>query len=355
MTTAPADRSAAEPFGLVALRDDEYDVSLPPGKHRGHSENPDPIRAAQTISEGLALRVSAGLGILRATAGLGFRLVGLTRMPLALATGPLGRASQQQDSGPARPPVAVRSLGEDLEMGTDDIEAAFPHATDRMLVLVPSPGEDETTWRRASDVVGASYGSRLGAMLDWTPVHVRADDSVSVGQAGVELSALIQQLVEAWPVDVRRLVLIGHGTGGLVARAACGVRAPGERPWTELVTELVALGTPHLAASPQRMTRELGRQLDEKLAGIVSADDISVDVPPLDGVRYVLVNDRVTTNANPAGRFLGDLLWWRQRATLRHRRARDLFPTAERHEVSTAELPLVNHPEVHSALLVWLA
>jgi hypothetical protein len=350
VSTATPDRDVV---GLVPLRDDEYAVSLPPGQHRGHSGNPDPFRAAQTISEGLALRVSAGLGLLRATAGLGFRLVGLGRMPLALAAGPLGRAQQQ--ARPERPPVAVRSLGQDLELGVDEVEAAFPHATDRLVVFVPGPDEDEYCWRKGSDVVGASYGSRLAALLDWTPVHVRADDSVPTGQAGVELSALLQQLVESWPLGVRRLVLIGHGTGGLVARAACGVRAPGERPWTDLVTELIALGTPHLVARPQRMTRELGRQLDEKLAGIVAADDAAVDVPPLDGVRYVLVNDQVTTNANPAGRFVGDLLWWRQRATLRPRRARDLFPTAERHEVSTAELPLVNHPDVHNALLVWLA
>lgn len=354
MSTAIPDHDVVEPVGLVPLSADEYDVALPPGQHRGQAEYPDPVRVAQSLSEGLAQRVGQGLVLLRATAGLGFRLVGLGRMPLAIAAGPLGRVTQQQAAF-ERPPVAVRSIGEDLEITPAEVAEAFPDATDRIVVLVPALGEDESVWRQGAERVGASYGSRLAGLLGWTPVLLRADATVPVGQAGVETSAVLQQLVDAWPVPVRRIVLLGHGTGGLVARGALGVVALSERPWTGLVTELVALGTPHLVARPQRGTRELGRQLDERLAGIWTGDDAVVDVPALDGVRYVVVSDEVTTSPNAAGRLLGDLLWWRQRSTLRHRRVRDLFPTAERHVVSTAEAPLVNHPEIHHALLLWLA
>lgn len=349
----PVAAPGPRPSGMVALADDEYDVALPPGQHRGHSEYPDPVRVAQTLTEGLAQRLGQGLVLLRGAAGLGFRLVGLGRMPLQLATGPLGRG-QQQAVTPDRPPVAVRSIGEDVELTPEEVAEAFPSATDRLVVFVPALGEEESVWRTAADQLGASYGSRLAGLLDWTPVLLRADDSVGIGATGVETSALLQRLVDCWPVPVRRVVLIGHGTGGLVARGALGVVAMSERPWTDLVTELIALGTPHLAAPPQRGTREIGRQLDERLAGIV-ADETLVDVPPLQGVRYVLISDRVTSSPTAASRILGDLLWWRQRATLRPRRARDLFPTAERHEVGTADSPLVNHPEIHNALLLWLA
>lgn len=354
MTPASPKRDVVDAVGLVPLRDDEYAVTLPPGKHRGLSDNPDPVRAAQSLTEGIATRVSAGIDLLRATAGLGFRLVGLGRMPLAIAAGPLGRAGQQRPE-PDRPPLAIRSLGEDIEPTAEELERAFPHAGDCLVVFVPGLGEDESCWRRGHDQVGGTYGSRLASMLEWTPVHLRADDTVPIAQSGVALSALLQQLVDNWPTEVRRIALIGHAGGGLVARGACGVLTGGERPWTGLVTDVIVLGTPHLVARPQRLTRELGRQLDERLAGIVTADDALVDVPALEGVRYVVITDRVTVNQHPAGRFLGDLVWWRQRATRRPRRARDLFPTAERHEVSTTELPLVNHPEVHNALLLWLA
>ena len=355
MTPASPQRDVVDAVGLVPLHDDEYAVTLPPGKHRGLSDNPDPVRAAQSLSDLASRRVSAGIDLLRATAGLGFRLVGLGRVPLAIAAGPLGRASLQQKAEPDRPALAFRSLGEDLEPTPEEIERAFPHASDRIVVFVPGLGEDESCWRRSHDQVGGSYGSRLASMLEWTPVHLRADDTVPVAQSAVALSALLQKLVDGWPTEVSRIALISHAGGGLVARGACGVLSGGERPWTELVTDVVVLGTPHLVARPQRLTRQLGRQLDERLAGIVTADDALVDVPALDGVRYVVITDRVTVNQHPAGRLLGDLVWWRQRATRRPRRARDLFPTAERHEVSTSELPLVNHPEIHNVLLAWLA
>lgn len=341
--------------GLVPLDADEYAVTHSPGRHRGPTDGPDPVRAAQSVTEGLAERVSAGLGLLRATAGFGIRIIGLGRMPLQLTVGPLGRAVQQQAEAPTRPPLSVRSLGEDVEVTPEAVEAAYPHATEWLAVFVPPQGSDETTWRTAGDAPVPGYPARLAGLLDWTPVHLRVDDTVPLANTAVELSALLQDLVESWPVAPTRIALLGHGTGGLVARGACGVRADGPAPWTSLVTDLVALGTPSLAARRQRGSRDLGRRLDERLAGIVSDDDALVDVPALGGVRYVLVSDRLTAEPNPLGRMFGNALWWRQRATMRQRKARDLFPTAERYEVSTADGPLTNHPEVQHALLQWLA
>lgn len=363
-TAAPFDDQPViegrQPLAAVALRDDEYDVALPPGQHRGHTDAPDPIRVAQGIGEGIAVKVHAGLGLLRATAGFGFRLVGLGRLPLALAAGPLGRTRVHDRDGLDRSPVAVRFLDEDLVLETDELAVAFGaeedpiEAGDHLVVFVPAPGDDETSWRKAAEELGGTYASRLSGLLGWTPVQLRVDDTVGLANAAVELSGVLQELVEAWPTAVRRIALIAHGTGGLVARGALGVVAPGERPWADLVTELVALGTPHLQAPPQRFTREAGRKLEERLAGILAADEEVVDVPPRQGVRYLLVTDRAIGTMNPAGQVLGGLIWWRQRALRQVRRARDLFPTAERHEVAVGSQPLANHPEVHRALMDWL-
>jgi hypothetical protein len=291
-----------------------------------------------------------GFGLLRATAAFPFRLLGLGRTPLALTGGARGRAGQRVLE---RPPLAVRSLGADLDPTGADLDVAFPHATDRLAVFVPAPGDDESSWAAGADA--GAYGPPLASALGWTPVHLRVDDTVPVGVAAVELSALLQQLVSSWPVKARRIALIGHAGGGLVARGACGVRAVGRRPWTDRVTDVVALGTPHLAASPQRGSLGLGRRLGEELAGLVESDDAVIDVPPLDRARYYLVTDRATHTSNPLGRALGNLLWWRERATLRHRDARELFPTAARYQVSTRRHPFVSHPEIQHALFDWLA
>lgn len=349
---------------LVPLGDDEYAVTLPPGQHRGHPDAPDPIRAAQQtaqqLTEGLAGRVQFGIGLIRGAAGLGLRLVALGRRPLALAAGPLGRQQVLERDKLVRPPVAVRFLDEDLELERDELAVAYGaevdpiEAGDHLVVFVPQPGEDERSWRRSVEEIGGTYASRLAGLLGWTPVQLRVDDTVGIGNAAVELSGVLQELVEAWPTAVRRIAIIAHGTGGLVARGALGVRAPGERPWADLVTELVALGTPHLQAAPQRFAREAGKRLEERLAGILAADEEIVDVPPRRGVRYLLVTDRAMGMPNPAGAVLGGVLWWRQRALRQVRRARDLFPTAERHEVTIGAQSLANHPEVHRSLMDWL-
>jgi len=142
------------------------------------------------------------------------------------------------------------------------------------------------------------------------------------------------------------MVLIGAGDGGLLARGALGVRLPGTRPWTELVTELVALGTPSLGTPPGPR-----RRLEEELAGVVVVDPAVLDVSPLDHVDYLLVSERAQGRPGPLGRALGGLLRW-GRPT---RRVHDLFPTGERFAVSTHRSPLPNHPEVHDALLRWLS
>jgi hypothetical protein len=349
---------------LVPLGEDEYAVTLPPGQHRGHADAPDPFRAAhhigQSVTDGIAGRVQFGLGLLRATAGLGLRLVALGRRPLELAAGPLGRMQVLEREKLVRPPVAVRFLDEDLEIVRDELAVAYGaevdavEAGDHLVVFVPQPGEDERSWRRSVEELGGTYASRLAGLLGWTPVQLRVDDTVGIGNAAVELSGVLQELVEAWPTAVRRIAIVAHGTGGLVARGALGVVAPGERPWADLVTELVALGTPHLQAAPQRLAREAGKRIEERLAGILAAEEEIVDVPPRHGVRYLLVTDRAIGMANPAGAVLGGMLWWRQRAMRQVRRARDLFPTAERHEVSIGAQSLVNHPEVHRSLMEWL-
>jgi hypothetical protein len=73
-------------------------------------------------------------------------------------------------------------------------------------------------------------------------------------------------------------------------------------------------------------------------------------VPPLDHVDYLLIADRAAARPHAAGRVLGGLLRWGRGS----RGVHDLFPSAERFEVRSGGQPLVNHPEIHDALLRWL-
>lgn len=360
MTPPPVDPDVVDGYTLTPLYDELVTPAAPPGSavtrvpSEQHAEGPDSLAFVRAgLSDTLSGTISAGLNLLRSTAGLGFRLAGLGRFPLALTTGPIGRAIPQQQSKDERPTLAVRALGDDVQLSVDDIAWAYPHATDKIALFLP--GSDEECWKKGYAESGGTYGSRLASYLDWTPVYFRNDETSPVAESGVALSAMVQELVETWPHDVRRIAVIGHANGGLVARAAVAVKTFAEQPWTDLVTDVVALGTPHLVAAGQPMSTGLARQLDEQLAGILTGASEIADLTPLEHARYVVVSDKRTTIRNPFGRVLGDLLWWRNTATFSPRRARDLFPTAVKHEVLTDQAPLSNHPVVLQELLGRLA
>jgi hypothetical protein len=223
----------------------------------------------------------------------------------------------------------------------------------RIAVFVPPPGSGPEIWQEAREATGATYAERLRDLLGWSTVMLRTGGR-PLPEASVALAALLQRTVEQWPVEPERLVLVGYGVGGLVARGAAGLRAP-DLTWTDLLSEVVALGTPTYAAPDPSLPGGVASRFDEQLAGIVVGDDRLVDVPLREGVDYLVVSDRVATHPHRLGRLVGEALWWRRKRIGRPRDVRDLFPSAQRFELATAEAPLANHPQVHSALLHWLA
>lgn len=226
-------------------------------------------------------------------------------------------------------------------------------ATRRIAVFVPPPGSGPRVWEHGQDDTGATYPERLRDLLGWSTVEL-AVAPARVPDGSLALAGVLQRLVEQWPVEPERIVLVGHAVGGLLARGAAGVRHRAPLAWTDLLSEVVCLATPAYAAS-EPLTGPVGRLLDQQLGGLVAVEDRVLDVPPAPGVDYMLVNDAALARPNRIGRLVGELLWWRRRAPRRPREARDLFPTAERYEVALHGASLANHPGVHSVLLERLA
>ena len=303
---------------------------------------PEEPTAGQRIRRGLGVRVAGAVG-------LAWRLTGLARQPvrasLALAA-PLARGVTT-----AGPVATLRHEGR--EVTPDQLAAAYDGGG-RLLVLLAPPGRSERLWEAGREATGATYAERLQQLLGWTPVHVRVSEADPV-TAAVALSALLQRYVDALPSPPNRIVLLGSGAGGLLARNALGVAASGRPAWTSLVTDLVALGTTPWAVSSAPLSRGVGRTIDEQLAGIAVVPDEIAALAPAEGVGYVLVTDVALSRPNAVSRLLGELLWWRHKSPLRRRKVRDLFPAAERFELPTGGAPLSNHPDVHEALLRWLA
>ncbi len=325
-----------------------------------------------------AVYAGVGLGFRATSAGLG-RLadaVADTEVGPRLEDGPRGRFVSSAVNGligdrlrEDRPRMAirmaVRSDGRDVP--TTDLARAFPDATGQVVLFLHGLCENESYWDRGP---GPTYGEAL-AERGWTPVFLRANTGLGLRENGVALSSLVQEVVDAWPVPVTRIALVGHSMGGLVIRAAGAVATEVAEPWTDLVSDVITLGTPHLGAPIARgighgsrglgllpETAAFGRILDWRSVGVHDlVAGLAEDVPPLPRARYRLVAATLTTRPrHPVGHVVGDLLVRVPSAYGRGRRGHELFPGATvLHVGRTDHFGLLNHPRVHAALEEWLA
>ena len=267
-------------------------------------------------------------------------------------------------------PMAVRADGRDVPLDPTGLAAAFPDATGRVVVFLHGLCENEAHWNHRRDVTGTTYAEAL-AGRGWSPVLLRANTGLGLRENGVALSALMQPLVDSWPAEVTRIALVGHSMGGLVMRAAGAVGTDDERPWTELVSDVVTLGTPHLGAPIARgighgsrglgrlpETAAFGRILDWRSVGVHDlVAGLAGDVPPLPHARYRLVAATLTRSPrHPVGNIVGDYLVRVPSAYGRDRYGAELFPGADVLHVGHADhFDLLNHARVRRALTEWLS
>lgn len=337
--------------------------ALPVALHRG-------VVSGMYGGIGFGLRaIGSGLG-LAGRAGLGPRLDAhpAGRRANAAVNGIIGDRLRDQRPTLAIP-LAVRVDDADVPLHPGALARAFPGATGRVVVFLHGLSEDERSWDRHRERLGTTYGEGL-ADEGWTPVFLRGNTGLPVRENGVALSALLQDLTDAWPVELDRLVLVGHSMGGLIIRSACSVLTVADRPWAERVSDVVTLGTPHLGAPlaagvgtgatalarlPE--TAAFGRLLDWRSLGVRDlVEGLGEDVPALPHARYRLVYATLTDSPrHPVGRFLGDLLVRVPSASGRGRLV-TLFPDAEvLHLPGAGHFALLNDPRVHDALREWLA
>ncbi len=164
--------------------------------------------------------------------------------------------------------MTIRRQGRAVPAHRSELHAAYPGATGRLVVFLHGLVETELSWCYRSvhhhGEPGVTYGSLLEAHLGYTPVFIRYNTGLHISTNGRVLAGLLDELVDAWPVPVQDLVLIGHSMGGLVARSALHQAAGGTEaaePWTAAVRDTVTLGTPHLGAPLERGVHALTHTL----------------------------------------------------------------------------------------------
>lgn len=317
---------------------------------------PDPSQAPRPEREGVVAALNGVLGD-----------------HLAASDNPLAIAMGFRRAG--RPLVPERSA----------LRSSLTDATPSLLVLLHGLCMNDLQWQRA----GHDHGAALARDLGYTPVYLHYNSGLGVSTNGRILAPLMERLVDAWPVPIERLVMVGHSMGGLVARSAIHHGALVQRGglrWPARVDDLVCLGTPHQGAPLERAghgvevllgaapyAAPLARLARVRSAGIndlrqgnvVSAlpgDDgrhRSAHVGLPNGTRcHAVAASLGPSAASLKGRLLGDGLVPVASALGQHRDAdRRLAFAPDRQAVvrNTGHLDLLSRPEVYAQLKRWLA
>jgi pimeloyl-ACP methyl ester carboxylesterase len=154
----------------------------------------------------------------------------------------------QRSANPLAIPMHFRFGAQALELDAMSLTTVLPNPGPRLLVMLHGLCMNDRQWRRE----GHDHGAALAQELGYTPVYLHYNSGRHIAENGRELSALLQQLVDAWPVPLESLTLVGHSMGGLLARSAVHQASDQAHGWTQHLRAMVFLGTPHHGAPLER-------------------------------------------------------------------------------------------------------
>ena len=154
-------------------------------------------------------------------------------------------------ANPLAIPMQLRRNGQPLALTKQDLAGSIPAPTGKILLLVHGLCMNDLQWRRHG-CNGHDHGEALAADGGYTPLYLHYNSGEHVSSNGRALADMLESLLQAWPVPVEKLVIVGHSMGGLLARSACHYGELAGHAWPKCLQQLVFLGTPHHGAPLER-------------------------------------------------------------------------------------------------------
>jgi pimeloyl-ACP methyl ester carboxylesterase len=204
------------------------------------------VRGVTRIVGGSVDALLGWLGPTLAAAGVGGLPQAERDAVVAALNGVLGDHLAATDN-PLAIAMTFRHHGKPLVLDRFAMRMRLRDAGPRPLVLLHGLCMNDLQWQRN----GHDHGTALAREAGYTPVYLHYNSGLSISTNGRILAQQMERLLDAWPVPIERMAMIGHSMGGLVARSALHhavlIQRGGLR-WTTRVDDLVCLGAPHLGA-----------------------------------------------------------------------------------------------------------
>ncbi len=144
--------------------------------------------------------------------------------------------------------MCVRRGGRALALTQDALAQALPRAGDTLVLALHGLCMNDRQWLRD----GHDQAAALAAALGGSALYLHYNSGLPVAANGRLLATLMPELLAAWPQPLKRVVLLTHSMGGLVARSALHQALRDGADWPARIADLVFLGTPHLGAPLER-------------------------------------------------------------------------------------------------------
>ena len=154
--------------------------------------------------------------------------------------------------------MQIRRQGLPLKLQRNALSAAIPKVSSKLLILVHGLCCNDLQWFRQ----GHHHGWTLARDLGYTAVYLHYNSGRHVSHNGREFAALLESLVQEWPVTITEVAIVGQSMGGLVARSAYHYGCSANHRWPQYLRKLIFLGTPHHGAPLERWGNLINVGLD---------------------------------------------------------------------------------------------
>lgn len=166
----------------------------------------------------------------------------------------------EKNENPLKIAMQFRHEAKPIALDPKSIDSTYSNISGKILLMVHGSCMNDILWTQNEH----NHGTALAKECDKTPIYLHYNSGRHISTNGQELSTLLAQLLEQWPVAVDELVIVAHSMGGLVSRSAIHYGQQSQQAWVRHLKKIIFLGTPHHGAPLERA----GNFLDVALEAI---------------------------------------------------------------------------------------